>query len=65
MYLLLASQTRQDATGLPVRKDAPQILVRREEAHDPARHHVTNVGEDAPRFVHLSTNGHILAATLV
>lgn len=58
-YLLLISQTGQSTAGLPVRNDAPRVLVRREEAHDPARDHVTDVGENAPRLVHLATETHL------
>lgn len=56
MYLLLACQTGQRAAGLPVRNDPPRVLVRGEEAHDPAWDHVTDVGENAPRLVHLRTH---------
>ncbi len=55
-YLLLVSQTGQRAAGLPVRNDPPRVLIGGEEAHDPARDHVTNVGENAPCLVHLCAN---------
>lgn len=55
MYLLLVSQTSQRTAGLPVRNDPPRVLIGREEAHHPARDHVTNVGQNAPSLVHLST----------
>lgn len=63
-YLFLASQSCQRAAGLPVRNDPPRVFVRWEEAHDPARDHVTNVGENAPRFIHLSANTKCNSTTL-
>lgn len=45
--------------------DTPRVLIRREEAHDTARYHVTNVGENAARLVHLSTNRHKCAKMLL
>lgn len=51
--LLLGSQTCQHSTGLPVRSDPPQILIRREEAHDPTWHHVTDIGENTTSLIHL------------
>ena len=65
MYLLLVGQTGQRSAGLPVSNDPPRILVRWEEAHDPAWDHVTNVGENASRLIHLSTNRHICAVLLL
>lgn len=64
MYLLLVSQTSQRAAGLPVRNDPPRVLIRREEAHDTTGDHVTNVGEDAPCLIHLSTNRHAFAVNV-
>ncbi len=65
IYLLFVSQASQSAAGLPVRNDPPRVLIRREEAHDAARDDITNVGENAPCFIHLSTNSHTYAAKLV
>lgn len=56
MHLLLVSQTSQSPTSLPMGNNTPRVLIRREEAHNTAWYHVTNVGEDAARLVHLSAN---------
>lgn len=55
MHLFLAGQSSQSTAGLPVRNDAPGVLIRREEAHNPAWNHVTDVGQNPACLVHLST----------
>lgn len=52
-YLLFVSKTSQSPISLPVWCYPPQILIGRKEAHNPTRNYITDIGENAPGFVHL------------
>lgn len=56
-YLLFVSQTSQSPISLPVWCYPPQIFIGRKEAHDPTRNYITDIGENAPGFVHLLAYG--------